>query len=169
MSEDMKIQEIEILSDSAIEQLGPLLIDTVENGASVSILTPMCRDKARKYWLNVLDDGVYLFIAKIDKKIVGSVQLHKCLKENGRHRGEICKLMVHTTYRQQGIARKLMTIAEEKAKSLNLSLLLLNTRAGDVSNILYKNSGYIEAGKIPGYALSINGELDQIIIYYKNI
>lgn len=169
MNEDIKIYELKILSDDNIDELNSLLINAVENGASMGFLTPMCMDKARKYWINLLDDGVYLFVAKVNGNFVGTVQLHQCLKENGRHRGEVARLMVHSDFRRRGIGRLLMDAVENKAKSLNLSLLLLDTRDGDVSNNLYKNLDYIEVGKVPNYALSIDGNLKTTVFYYKNI
>ena len=44
---------------------------------------------------------------------------------------------------------------------------MLDTREGDPSNTLYKSLDYQEAGKIPEYAISPNGNLDATVIYYK--
>lgn len=46
---------------------------------------------------------------------------------------------------------------------------MLDTREGDLSNRLYKSLGYQEVGKIPGFAISPNGDLDATVIYYKGI
>lgn len=169
MSDDIKIYEIKILSDGTIDELAQLLIDTVNDGASIGFLTPMCKDKARNYWLNVLDNGIYLFVAKVCGEVVGTIQLRRCLTENGRHRGEVCRLMVNPNLRGRGIGKSLLSIVEDKARTLDISLLILDAREGDISNALYRSFGFVDCGKIPNYALSINGELDATVIYYKNI
>jgi ribosomal protein S18 acetylase RimI-like enzyme len=118
---------------------------------------------------NVLNPEVILFVAKINNQIVGSVQLHLCTKQNGGHRAEIAKLMTHPNYRRIGIGRLLMQKAEERANQESRSLLILDTREGDPSNHLYTSMGYIQAGRIPNYAKSANGELHATIFYYKNL
>jgi ribosomal protein S18 acetylase RimI-like enzyme len=152
-----------------IEQLSQLIAMVVEDGASIGFLPPMQLSAAKQYWETVMEPGVILYIAKIKDEIVGSVQLHLCLKENGRHRAEIAKLMTHPSYRRNGIGRLLMQTAEERAKQEGRSLLVLDTREGDPSNNLYKSIGFVEAGSIPNYALSANGQFHATVFYYKNI
>lgn len=152
-----------------IEQLSQLITMVVEDGASIGFLPPMQLSVAKQYWETVMEPGVILYIAKINDEIVGSVQLHLCLKENGRHRAEIAKLMTHPSYRRNGIGRLLMQTAEERAKQEGRSLLVLDTREGDPSNNLYKSIGFVEAGSIPNYALSANGQFHATVFYYKNI
>lgn len=77
--------------------------------------------------------------------------------------------MIDPDYRRRGIGRLLLLTVEEKALQEERSLLVLDTRDGDVSNILYKSMGYISAGQIPRYAKSANGELHTTIFYYKNL
>lgn len=108
-----------------------------------------------------------LYVAKINNEVAGSIQLHFVTKPNGIHRAEICKLMTHPNFRRNGIGRSLMCKAEERAKQENRTLLVLDTREGDPSNKLYKSLDYQEAGKIPEYAISPNGNLDATVIYYK--
>ncbi|KOA20813.1 hypothetical protein CLHOM_09560 [Clostridium homopropionicum DSM 5847] len=62
-----------------------------------------------------------------------------------------------------------MQNAEKRATAEGRSLLVLDTRLGDPSNLLYKSIGYIEAGRIPKYAQSANGCLDETVFYYKEI
>ena len=108
-----------------------------------------------------------LYVAKINNKLAGSIQLQLVTKPNGIHRAEICKLMTHPNYRRNGIGRLLMQKAEERAKQENRSLIILDTREGDPSNRLYKSLEYQEVGKIPEYAISPSGDLDATVIYYK--
>ena len=152
-----------------IEQLSELLILVVEDGASIGFLPPLQLSDATSYLENVLDPDVVLYVAKIGDQIVGSIQLQLCTKQNGSHRAEIAKLMTHNQYRRKGIGRLLMKEAEELAKEEGRSLIVLDTREGDPSNLLYSSMGYIEAGKIPNYAISANGELHATVFYYKEL
>ncbi|MOA55259.1 Acetyltransferase [compost metagenome] len=77
--------------------------------------------------------------------------------------------MTHSNYRRNGIARSLMQKAEDRAKQEDRSLIVLDTREGDPSNLLYTSMGYIQAGRIPSYAISVNGKLHATIFYYKVI
>jgi ribosomal protein S18 acetylase RimI-like enzyme len=168
LKNEMKIEEIKSTAEH-INQLSDLLIKVVDDGASVGFLPPMKRSDARGYWETVLEPKVILFIAEIDGEVAGSVQLHICTKENGSHRAEIAKLMTNPGFRRKGIGRLLMEKAEERAVEERRSLLVLDTREGDPSNLLYQSIGYVEAGKIPGYAKSSNGEYDATVFYYKKI
>ncbi|PGX95614.1 GNAT family N-acetyltransferase [Bacillus cereus] len=166
--QNLEIKEIKLL-DEDIEELSELLKTVVNDGASIGFLPPLEQEESKKYWQTVLAPEVILFIAKINNKVAGSVQLHLITKPNGIHRAEICKLMTHPNFRRNGIGRSLMQKAEERAKQESRSLLVLDTREGDPSNRLYKSLDYQESGKIPGYAISPNGELDTTVIYYKFI
>lgn len=91
------------------------------------------------------------------------------MKQNGKHRAEIAKLMTHPDFQRRGIGRVLMEEAEKLAKEKGISLLVLDTREGDVSNHLYSSLGFVEVGKIPNYARSTEGYLDTTVYYYKII
>lgn len=169
MENKLEFREIQQVSNDILQELSMLLINVVDDGASIGFLPPLSMRNAEEYWKGVVDTGVILWIAKLDGDIVGSVQLHLCLKQNGKHRAEIAKLMVDPKARRMGVGRALMQIAEKRAKAEGRSLLVLDTRAGDPSNLLYKSIGYIEAGRIPKYAQSANGCLDETVFYYKEI
>lgn len=162
----VKIEQI-ISIREYINALSELLVHVVEDGASIGFLPPLKHSEADGYWENVLSPEVILFVAKINNQIAGTVQLHLCTKENGNHRAEVAKLMTHPYYRRNGIGRSLMQKAEERANQEGKTLLVLDTRKGDPSNRLYSSMGYIQAGEIPDYAKSANGELHPTIFYYK--
>jgi ribosomal protein S18 acetylase RimI-like enzyme len=132
-------------------------------------LPPLSKKEAFEYWQGVLKPDVILWIVRMNNKISGTIQLHLAMKQNATHRAEIAKLMVHSSNRRNGIARTLMTTAERRAKVEERSLLVLDTRAGDPSNFLYRSLSYIEAGSIPNYAESANGSLHATIFFYKQI
>lgn len=168
MINEVKIEQL-ISTEEHMEELSELLIQVVDDGASVGFLPPLELLDAMTYWEDVLTPEVILFVAKRNNRIVGSIQLHLCAKQNGIHRAEIVKLLTHPSYRRNGIGRLLMKAAEERAIKEGKSLLVLDTREGDPSNHLYTSLGYIPAGKIPNYAKSTNGELHATIFYYKTI
>jgi ribosomal protein S18 acetylase RimI-like enzyme len=165
----IEIKQVEAMENQTLTGLSDLLIKVVDDGASIGFLPPLQLDAAVDYWKEVIKPGVILWLAVCDGIIVGTVQLHLALKQNGSHRAEVAKLMVHPGFRRKGIAQKLMQTAEDIARSEGRSLLILDTRSGDSSNILYKSRGYIEVGQIPNYARSANGQLHGTSFYYKQL
>ncbi|SEN56309.1 Acetyltransferase (GNAT) family protein [Lihuaxuella thermophila] len=169
MLNGLKVEEVAELMPNDLKELAQLLVEVVADGASIGFLPPVTQEEAIQYWTNVLSPDVILWVARLNGMIVGSIQLHLCTRQNGNHRAEIAKLMVHPQARRKGMGRILMQFAEEKAKSENRRLLVLDTRAGDPSNALYRSCGYVEAGRIPHYARSADGDLHETVFYYKQI
>lgn len=169
MISNLQCVEVEVIDEALLQNLSNLLIAVVEDGASIGFLPPLSQESARAYWRGVLDEGVLLWVAKEREVICGTIQLHLSLKENGLHRAEVAKLMVHPDMRQRGIGRELMRAVESRAIAEGRSLLVLDTRYGDPSNILYRSEGYVEAGMIPRYAKSASGDLDATLFFYKEI
>lgn len=167
MTTDLKFVEMTNLTSDDLHAFAHLLIDVVANGASIGFLPPLSYEQAVAYWQGVLAPDVRVWAAYSEGALAGTIQLHSCTKPNGTHRAEIAKLMVHTNARRKGIARKLMHVAEEAASSDQRSLLVLDTRAGDPSNDLYRSLGYVECGRIPYFARSADGELHTTVLYYK--
>jgi GNAT superfamily N-acetyltransferase len=147
--------------------LTEVLISCVAEGASLGFHTPLAADAARDWWAGVHRDGVILLVAEQKGRIVGTVQLQPAESENGAHRGEVAKLLVHPVWRRQGIARALMKVLEVEARSSGKTLLVLDTREGDPSNDLYHALGYREAGRIPGWARDAAGNLSATVFWYK--
>lgn len=166
MSSTVSIEQL-LTIENVRKELSELLIQVVEDGASIGFLPPLDIQAATQYWDHVLGPEVILYVAKINDAIVGSVQLHLVTKANGNHRAEIAKLMTHPDYRRSGIGRSLMQAAEERAAQEGRSLLVLDTREDDPSNLLYASLDYIQAGRIPDFAKSSTGELHATILYYK--
>jgi ribosomal protein S18 acetylase RimI-like enzyme len=165
---EVNIEQVNTIGEH-IDQLSDLLIQVVEDGASVGFLPPLSRAEATRYWESVLSPEVILLVAKKNDQVVGTVQLHLCTKQNGDHRVEIAKLMTHPHYRRKGIGRLLMQKAEERGKQEGRWLFVLDTREGDPSNHLYMSLGFQQAGRIPDYAKSANGEWHATVIYYKTL
>jgi ribosomal protein S18 acetylase RimI-like enzyme len=167
MKNQLFIEQLEEI-EPYLDELAEMLVIVAE-GASIGFLPPITKEAAVEYWKRVRKSGIMLFIAKIEDRVVGSVQLHENSSQNGSHRAEIAKMMVHPEFRQRGIARKLMLVAEEKAIHEGKTLLVLDTREGTPANSLYISLGYVEVGRIPNYARSADGTLHTTVIYYKQI
>jgi ribosomal protein S18 acetylase RimI-like enzyme len=167
---------VEALTAPAARAAEPALIallqDAVDSGASIGFLPPLAPAAAASYWRGVVADleagGRVLLVARGgDGAIVGSAQLELAMRDNGRHRAEVAKVMVLRAARRRGIGRKLMLAAEDHARRLGRSTLILDTRAGDPSERLYASLGWQRVGEIPRYARSANGALDATAFYYK--
>ncbi|MCR2805558.1 GNAT family N-acetyltransferase [Paenibacillus soyae] len=167
MQETVTIVELTFINEQQLDDLSRLLLDVVEDGASIGFLPPLSLEEAASYWKSVIEPGTILWAAYLGGQLAGSVQLQLAMKRNAAHRAEIAKLMVHPYKRRNGIARKLMNAAHDRAIAERRTLLVLDTRAGDPSNLLYQSLGYKEAGQIPRFARSASGELDATVIYYR--
>ncbi|MBI3960694.1 MAG: GNAT family N-acetyltransferase [Chloroflexi bacterium] len=156
---------------SAVDELSLILADSVDSGASVGFLPPLAVEEAIAYWRDVCADvgrgRVRLFAAYTDGQLAGTVQLQPSPKANGSHRAEVAKLLVHSAFRRRGIARALMTALEAEARRLGRTTLVLDTRQGDPSELLYAGLGWVKAGIIPAYARNGDGGLDATVFYYK--
>lgn len=150
-----------------------ILYDSVEGGASVGFLPPLSTEDASLYWHTVLntvrEETTLLFVAHLEDRIVGTVQIALAQKQNASHRAEVQKLLVHRSARRQGIGKLLMRAVETAAHEAKRSLLVLDTRSGDPSEQLYEKLGYIKAGVIPQYAKSTDKLLDASTFFYKLI
>lgn len=161
------------IAPQKVDDLVALLQDAVDSGASVGFLPALSRKTALDYWLTVFADveaGRRLLLGALDgMQLVGSVQLALATKPNALHRAEVQRLLVHRSVRRHGIGERLMRELERLARERSRTLLVLDTRQGDPSELLYQKLGYTRAGVIPGYALSANGELDATAFYYRRL
>ena len=170
----LKISELKTTpSLELFAELVELVQDAVGGGASVGWTQVPSTKDARNYWTEVLESvgrgERLLFVATDDHVCAGAVQLALTGKQNGRHRAEVQKLMVHSQYRRRGIAQALMERLENAAAARGLTLLVLDTRAGDPAEALYRRLGWQFAGSIPGYAQSTEGVYEANAIYWRRL
>ena len=169
--------KIELLSEEQakliLPQLVALLQDVVQSGSSVGFLPPLAFDTAEEYWLETLYEVKQgkrvLLVSSEAGDVAGAVQLALITKQNGLHRAEVQKLIVHTRFRHRGIARALMGAVEEAARKAGRTLLVLDTEQGSAAEQLYAKCGYTRAGVIPQYARSADGSLISTVLFYKLI
>jgi ribosomal protein S18 acetylase RimI-like enzyme len=164
----------EALADE-LPALAGLLHACVEAGASVNFVLPFGYDEARAYWqdkvLGPASAGTRcVWAARLAGRTVGTVQLDLDTPPNGRHRGEVTKLLVHPDARRRGIASALMDALESHAARLGRTLLTLDTRSDDAAEPLYAARGYTRVGTIPGYCRDpFDRGLDPTTIMYKQL
>jgi GNAT superfamily N-acetyltransferase len=156
-----------------LSQLVALLQDAVHNGSSVGFLPPLAIETAEEYWLEALNEVEQgkriLLVASEAGDVAGAAQLALATKQNGLHRAEVQKLVVHTRFRRRGVARALMGAVEEAARAAGRTLLVLDTEQGSAAEQLYVKCGYTRAGVIPQFALSAEGSLITTVVFYKLI
>jgi GNAT superfamily N-acetyltransferase len=153
--------------------LTDILLDCVDGGASVSFMSPLSRDKAQTFWRGVLDsmargERIVLVARDGDGRLSGTVQVMLAQPENQPHRGDVAKMLVHRRVRRQGLGEALMRAAESAARQAGKTLLVLDT-ASDAAERLYARAGWVECGRIPGYALLPTGEPCATTYFYKQV
>jgi GNAT superfamily N-acetyltransferase len=157
---------------AAIGELAEVLIDCVEGGASVSFMLPFGRDDAAKFFekaiASVARGETVLVAAKLNGRIVGTVQLGLDMPPNQPHRADIKKLLVHRSARKHGLGAALMARAEHEAKARGRTLLVLDTASGDAER-LYERSGWQRSGVIPDYAMWPGGGFCDTTVFWKRI
>lgn len=152
-------------------ELTDVLQGCVADGASVGFIDAEDSEVMVRFWqqriASISSGDSELLVARQHGRIVATVILSRSGMPNGRHRAEISKLLVHPQARRQGIARELMQRAERRARAQGKTLLVLDTRSGDVASDLYRSLGWQVAGSIPCYAESTAGVLDATTYMYK--
>lgn len=156
-----------------IEDLIDVLIDAVQGGASVGFLAPLSREEAGVYWRSVIESirvGNRILIAiEHGGRVIGTVQIARETRANGRHRGEALKLFVHSSFRRGGLARRLMAELEEAARAAGITLLLMDTRKDSQGERLCEALGYTRWGEVPDYARDPDGTLRATSFYYRRL
>jgi ribosomal protein S18 acetylase RimI-like enzyme len=157
------------------EGLADILINCVENGASVGFMHPLPRAKAVAFWQGVLASaarGERILLVAQDletKKLVGTVQVILAMPDNQPHRAEIAKMQVHSSARRQGLGEALMRAAEAAAREAGKTLLVLDTVTGSDAERLYTRLGWQRCGEIPNYALWPRGGSCCTTVFYREL
>lgn len=167
----LSIERVAALDDVALDGLAALLADVVDGGNSVGFHAPLRHGTALGYWREVAAslgaDSMLWLAHDAHRRIVGTVQLQRAKRENGRHRGEVCKLIVRRDARRAGVATQLMAVLEAQALQCGLSLLVLDTEAQSPAEAYYTQQGWQRVGEIPGYASNTSGALRGTALYFK--
>lgn len=173
MADDLAIRRLTASNvDEYRADLSAILIDCVEGGASVSFMALLTSERADGFWRGVRDrvavGASELLVADFQGEIVGTVQLALAQPENQPHRADLAKMLVHRRARRRGVGRALLLGAEDLARELGKTLLVLDTASDDAER-LYAAGGWQRVGRVPGYALFPDGRPCDTIIFYKEI
>ena len=154
-------------SATDINDLAELLLAIIASPASIGFLADTNLETAQNYWQQ-LDFGQkkLALIRDATGRIVATVQLNLASGGNSSHRGEIAKLMVHPQAQGLGLSKQLLSDAVSLARTLGLSLLVLDTLSDSKAAQIYAHLGWNKAGSIPNYASMPNGDLAATTYYY---
>jgi ribosomal protein S18 acetylase RimI-like enzyme len=160
------------IAGADLDGLADVLVDCVAGGASVSFMAPLTHERARAFWVGVADDVARgdraLLVAEDESGVLGTVQLALALPENQPHRADLVKILVHRRARRRGVGEALLRAAEETARDLGRTLLVLDT-ASAAAERLYARAGWQRVGTIPDYALLPDGGLCDTVVYYRRL
>jgi GNAT superfamily N-acetyltransferase len=156
-----------------IAELAEVLVDCVAGGASVSFMPPFGHEDAKAFFTKIAGEvargEAALLVARVDGRIVGTVQLGLALPPNQPHRADVRKLLVHRSARGCGIGMALMTAAEDAARARGRTLLVLDTALAGDAERLYTRAGWNRVGVIPGYALFPDGSPCDTVVFWKQV
>lgn len=159
----------------SVPALSEVLIDCVEGGASVGFMAPLSREKADTFWRGVAESvaaGERTLLVAEDRasgEIHGTVQVVVGQPENQPHRADVSKMLVHRRARNRGLGAALMRAAEDTARAVDITLLVLDTCSGGDAERLYGRLGWTRLGMIPGYALWPDGRPGGATFFYKPV
>jgi GNAT superfamily N-acetyltransferase len=161
------------VDDEQIAGLADVLIDCVADGASVSFMHPLSRDRALAFWRRVAQ-GVAageraLLVAEDDRGICGTVQLVLDQPENQPHRADLAKMLVHRRARRRGLGAALLRAAEATARDCGKTLLVLDAVTGGDAARMYERHGWVRVGDVPGFALMPDGVPCSTTYYYRDL
>lgn len=146
--------------DDLLDGLVDLLRDAVAGGASVGFVRVPAVPDAARWWRGYLPGG-WTWVAVEDgpdgRRVVGTVSLRTGQPENGTHRADLTKLLVHSGSRGRGVAGRLMAAAEGGAREAGRTLLVLDTETGSPAEGMYERWGWTRVGTIDGYAVNPDG------------
>jgi GNAT superfamily N-acetyltransferase len=172
MSDTYAVRRLTSVSDREAQGLALVLIDCVDGGASVGFMHPLSLETALAFWRRVgreVEKGARaLLVAEDAAGIVGTVQIMLEQPENQPHRADLSKMLVHRRARRRGIGAALMRAAEDAARHLRKSLLVLDTASGDAER-LYARMGWTLIGSIPDYALWPEGGFCSTSVFYRKL
>ena len=159
------------VGERVLDELAEVLVDCVEGGASVNFMSPYSQGEARRFFdkvaSGVASGELVLLAARLEGRIVGTVQLGLDTPPNQLHRADVKKMLVHRSARGRGIGAALMAAIEEEARQRGRWLLVLDTVPGESGHRLYLRSGWLQSGTIPDYALFPDGRFCDTAIMWK--
>jgi GNAT superfamily N-acetyltransferase len=156
---------------SAERRLAELLVACVADGASLTFLPPLSRDRSVAFWKSasaaVAAGSRVLLVAWLDGRLAGSVILDLATEETNPHVALLRTLMVDPAMRRRGIGRALMRRAEQAARAHGRHILTLDARAGSAAEALYRAEAWTELGRIPAMEIDVQRHPCDTVFFWK--
>lgn len=169
----ISIRRLRDLDATTQQQLADVLIDCVEAGASIGFMRPLSRERVLAFWRRIAADvgtgDRVLLVADLDGHVCGTVQLVTGMPDNGPHRADVAKMMVHRRARRRGVGAALLRAVESTALELGKKLLVLDTVTDSDAARLYTRLGWVRVGDIPDYALFPDGGYCATTYFYRRL
>jgi GNAT superfamily N-acetyltransferase len=154
-----------------LDELADILVDAVAHGASVNFMAGFAPEAARTFWgeqvPGLARGEKLLIVADAGADLVGTVLLTFASQPNAPHRADVGKMLVLSSWRRQGLGRRLLGAAEAAARAAGRTLLILDTESGSAGDRLYRACGWIELGRMPDHAFRPDGPLAETTFFYK--
>jgi len=164
----------ELSADEAttrVLELADVIRDSVDGGASVNFLAGVTIEECRDFWLGSIAEqrrgDRVLFVADTGQRIVATALLILAPQQNQQHRADVGKMLVHSQFRQRGLARQLLVALEDEALRRKRTLLMLDTAKDTAGDKLYAATGWTRYGEVPGHAMMTDGTPWPTSFYYK--
>ena len=110
---------------AAAPDLGAILKDCVDGGASVSFMADLTLQRATDFWRGVAHsaeaDSRVVITASDAEGFLGVVQVIPAGIDNQPHRGDVAKMLVHRRGRRQGVGEALLAAAEAAEGAVRFS------------------------------------------------
>jgi GNAT superfamily N-acetyltransferase len=140
------------------DELAQLLLDAHASNMALGLSPGLTHERAVAEWATLVE-RLDVLLAAVDDGgvVVGAGGLMRG-RGNGRHRGEIQRLVVRGDRRGSGIGTALLAALVARAEALGLSLLWLTTHADTPSATFYERLGWRRYAVVDGWAQRPDGE-----------
>ncbi len=168
---NISVNKLEKYKSGDIDELIRATKDAIKAGMGFGWVVEPNEKKLKDFWKGILlVPNRILFVGRLNGSIVGSIQLVKPLSNNeaAAFRISIDTHFVATWARGYGIARSLIENAEEEAKQLGFTHVLLDVRETQKRAIkIYEQMNYIRWGSLPNYHKIKSNKMVLGHFYYK--
>ena len=161
------------VTDTDLDALSALLIETVAGNGSVGFMHPLAEADARAFWSQALASASrgerVVLGAWRDDHLVGTGTLVVVMAPSQPHRAELTKVMTARAARGVGVGAALIAALEQSARDHGKSLLTLDAAVIEGATAFYRRLGYHSAGDIPDYAYKPLGGLGATRVFWKSL
>lgn len=164
---------------AALQSLLQHCVNDDPSTSSIGFFAPLSPSKALAHWTADLlppspsptaTNSLLIATAAADGTLAATVQVVKMAKETHLFRGEVRKLLVHPRHRRAGLGRRMMDAAEAVAREqMGIEVLVLDTASDTPARAFYSNTGWLEWGVCPDYAMFADGRKAECSFFVKKL